>query len=113
MEDLVIKHKIFLGKRDNGIPQPNGTFSGQNASDFYINIPLSSSYVKYDEYINVEKDKSIEIINRNNFNPFFIELGFFSGIKATTSTGQTSINTYSPTETIYEKSKIYNLKINK
>lgn len=113
MEDLVIRHRIFLNKRDNGIPQPNGTFSGQNASDYYINIPLNLSYIKYDEYINIEKDKSTEILDRNNFNPFFIELGFFSGIKATSASGQTSINTYSQTETIYEKSKIYNITINK
>ena len=113
MEEEIIKHKIFLDIRENGIRQPNGTFSGQNASDFYINIPLYLSFNKYDDYINVDKDKSTVIIDRNNFNPFFIELGFFGSIKATSESGQTNTNIYAKTDTIYEKSKIYQIEINK
>lgn len=113
MEDSEIKYRIFLNKRENGISQPNGTFSGQNASDFYINIPLYLNFIKYDEYINIDRDKSTISIDRNNFNPFFIELGFFSGIKATSTSGQTSTNVYLQTETIYDKSTLYNITINK
>jgi len=113
MEDNVIKFRLFLDKRENGIPQPNGTFSEQNSSDFFVNIPVYLTYSKFDDYINIDRDKSTSIIERGDFNPFFIELGFFSTIKATNLTGQTSINTYLPTETIYDKSKLYNITINK
>ena len=113
MEDEVIKHKIFLDSRDNGIRQPNGTFSGQNASDYYLNIPLYLSFTKFDDYINIDKDNKTVSIDRNNFNPFYIELGFFGSIKATSTSGETNLNSYSQTETIYEKSKIYQITINK
>jgi len=113
MENNTIKFRLFLDKRKNGIPQPGGTFSEQNSNDFFVNIPLYVNYSKFDDYINIEKDKNTSIIQRGNFNPFFIELGFFSEIKATSTTGQTSTNSYLKTETIYDKSKLYNITINK
>lgn len=113
MKTDLINLKIFLNKDKNGIRQPNGTFSGQNASDFFLNVPLYINFNKYDEYINIDRDKSTTDIKRNNFNPFYIELGFFSSIKATSSTGQTNSNEYTPTETIIDKSKFYKININK
>jgi len=112
MEDELIKYKLFVDKRTNGIVQPNGTFSGQNSNDFFINIPLYRSFNKYDEYVNIEKDKTTTIINRQQINPFFLELGFFETIKATNPTGQTMQNNYTEQETIYGKSSLYNIKIN-
>jgi hypothetical protein len=113
MQEEVVKYKILLDKRDNGIPQPNGTFDNQNSSDYHISIPLYKSFTKYDSYITIDKDKTTTIIERSNFNPFFIELGFFTSIKATSTSGQTTVNSYFDNETIYTKSNFYNIKINK
>jgi len=105
MQDKIITYKIFLNKKNDE--------NYKNPKDFYVNIPIYLNFNKYDEYINVDKDKSTKILQKNNFNPFYIELGFFSSIKAIIASGQTNTNIYSNTETIYEKSKIYQLTINK
>lgn len=111
MLNEILKYQLFVNKRKDGFIQPNGILSGQNTSDFYINIPLYLNYKTYDEYINIDRDKTTIVIQRQKINPFFIELGFFSSIKATGHSGNT--NTYSEQEIIYEKSKDYQITINK
>ncbi len=111
MTNEIIQYQLFVNKRKDGFVQPNGILSGQNTSDFYINIPIYLSYKLYNEYINIDKDKTTTIINRQNINPFFIELGFFNSIKATGHSGNT--NSYSENEIINEKSKKFNITINK
>ncbi len=111
MLNEIIKYRIFVNKRPDGFIQPNGILSGQNTSDFYLNIPVNLTYKTYDEYINVDKDKTIMVFQRQEINPFFIELGFFSSIKATGHSGNT--NSYLKEETIYEKSKDFNITINR
>jgi hypothetical protein len=106
METNILKCKIFLNKKPGGIAQPNGSLSDQNHSDFYINIPIIRSHKKFDDYINVEKDPLRTIITRQNINPYFFEFAFFETIKEIKSTG--NIN-----ENIEEKSKLYNITINK
>ena len=113
MENEIIKYRLHLDIGKQGYSQPNGSFSGQNGGDYYVNIPLYLNNNKYDEYINIDKDKTTTLIDRNNFNPYFIELGFFSSIKTTNSSGKTSVNIYTPNEIIYEKSKLFNLTINR
>jgi len=106
MEPNILHCKIFLDKRPGGVVQPDGSLSEQNHSDFYINIPLSRSYKKFDDYINVEKDPLRTIINRQEVNPYFIELSFFETIKGIENNGNAH-------ENIREKSKLYNITINK
>lgn len=111
MTNEILQYQLFVNKRKDGFVQPNGILSGQNTSDFYINVPIYLSYKTHDEYINIDRDKTTTIINRQNINPFFIELGFFGSIKATGHSGNT--NSYSENEIISEKSKKFNITINK
>lgn len=49
-------------------------------NDFYLPVFLKRTYEIY-EYINVSRDTEIIPIQRQEFNPFFIEFGFFDNIK--------------------------------
>lgn len=106
MDKNTIHCKLFLDKRKNGVVQPNGSVGTQNHSDYYINIPIKRTIKKFDDYINVEKDPLRVKINRQQINPYFIELAFFETIKSFESTGAIHDN-------IEEKSKTFNIKINK
>ncbi len=114
MEDSnIVKVKLFLDKRSNGIVQPSGGVGTTNWSDYYINIPISKTNKKFDDYINVEKDPFKTYIPRPNFNPYFIELSFFESIKAFSTTGNTYVSVSNPFENVEDKAKLYNITINK
>ncbi len=113
MEPNILHIKLFLDSRNNGIVQPNGGLSTVHSGDFYINIPLTRTYKKFDDYINVEKDKSKSIILRQNFNPYFIELSFFETIKAISNTGDTFVSVSNPQESVEQKAKLFNITLNK
>lgn len=99
MEPNILYCKFFLDKRENGIVQDNGSVNNQNENDFYINIPLTRTYKKFDDYINIEKDPLKTIITRQQINPYFIELNFFETIKQISGTTESfeSINTKADT----------------
>lgn len=106
MEHNILYCKIFLDKRENGIVQNNGSVNNQNESDFYINIPLTRTYKKFDDYVNVDKDPFRTIINRQQINPYFIELNFFETIKQISGTTE-------PYESIESKAETFKITINK
>lgn len=97
---------MFLDKRANGIVQPDGSLGTENHTDFYINIPITRTYKKFDDYIQVEKDPFRTLIDRPKINPYFIEFGFFETIKTIKDNGH-------PEENIEQKSKNFNITINK
>jgi hypothetical protein len=47
--------------------------------DFYLPVFLTRTYDLY-EYVQVNKDERIQKIERQEFNPFFLEFGFFDSI---------------------------------
>ena len=47
--------------------------------DFYLPVFLTRTNEIF-EYIQIDKDDKIEVIDRQEVNPFFIELSFFDGI---------------------------------
>lgn len=57
----------------------NGDILGLPEHDFWLPVMLSRSYDLY-EYVEVFKDDKIEVINRQEINPYFIELSFFNNI---------------------------------
>lgn len=114
MEQENLQFRIFLDKRnESGIIHSDGTIGTQNDLDFHINIPLYRTYKKFDDYINIDKDPFRTKIERQNFNPFFIELGFFETIKSTGASGLTTdMNVYTVDETIHTKVKLFDLNVN-
>ena len=58
------------GTKNHGVPE----------FDFYLPVFLEKTYEIY-EYTDVQKDDTIEKIQRQEFNPFFIEFGFFDSIQ--------------------------------
>lgn len=106
METNIIRCKIFLDKRPGGVVQPDGGLGDENYTDFYINIPITRTYKKFDDYIHVEKDPFQTLIDRPKINPYFIELGFFETIKTIKSNGNSE-------ENIEQKAKNFNITINK
>jgi len=58
----------------------NGSRSGFPEFDFYVPIFLTKTYDIF-EYVQVDKQEGIQPIERQEFNPFFIEFGFFDTIK--------------------------------
>lgn len=84
-----------------------------NQKDYFINIPITRTYKKFGDYINVEKDPFRTTIDRQSFNPYFIELSFFESIKAISNTGNTMITITNSNENIEEKSSLYSIIINK
>lgn len=48
--------------------------------DFYLPLFLTKTYELH-EYVQVNKDDRIQVIERQEFNPFFIEFGFFDSIE--------------------------------
>lgn len=63
----------YMIKRSDGKLYP----TPQN--DFYINIPLFKTERTF-EYIDLKIEEDIYKIERQNFNPFFIEYGFFESV---------------------------------
>jgi len=58
---------------------PNGSLHMNPQNDFYLNIFLTKT-TEIDEYVDIQKDDTIYVINRQNINPYFIELGFFNSV---------------------------------
>lgn len=58
----------------------NGTTSIAPEFDFWLPIFLTRSYEIF-EYVQISQDKEIVSIDRQEINPFFIELSFFDTIK--------------------------------
>jgi hypothetical protein len=102
----VQKYKIRLNKTQEGIVRTDGTISDSYDKDFYITISIIED-ATINEYVDVEIDPLKTEINRQFFNPYFIELGFFRDITSVHST-PTSINT-----SVEVKSKKYGININK
>jgi hypothetical protein len=72
---------LFIDKRPQGIIQPSTrTFSDINKTDFYITVNLSRKAKLFEDYIDVFKDSTRFKIERQEINPYYIELGFFSTI---------------------------------
>lgn len=111
-----LKIKLYLDLREDGIVQPNGTYSTQNYTDYFININLNKKTKIIDEYIDVQKDPTRVDMQRQLINPSFIEYGFFESIRTTGISG-TSSNNYNilvpSTENIIKKAEIFSITINK
>lgn len=109
-----LKFKLPLDKRKDGmVILQDGTRGNQNEKDYFINIPIQRTIKKFDDYIQIDKDSFKTSIQRQNFNPFFIELSFFETIKSTGTSGLTiDLSTYKDTEKIVTKANIYDIKIN-
>lgn len=109
----LIKVKLFIDKRPQGILQPSGTYATINHSDFFINIPLKSSYKKFEDYISIDKDVFQTKLNRQEFNPYFIELGFFETIQQLSLSASSITYTTNVNEIVESKCDIYNISINR
>jgi len=57
----------------------NGTLLDVPESDFFLTIPLYKQS-RIEEYVDVQKQDGIQTIERQNFNPFFIEYSFFDSV---------------------------------
>lgn len=63
-----IKKKLYL-------KSPQSLIDGNSA--FYVDVLLTKTFELMD-YVDVKKDEKIYTINRQEFNPYFIDFGFFS-----------------------------------
>jgi hypothetical protein len=83
----ILKYSLFLDVRLNsaftsgyGIYQPStGTLNVIPESDFYINVPLFQTS-EIIEYVDIDIDRNIEQIPRQEINPYYLEYMFFDGI---------------------------------
>lgn len=83
----ILKYELFLDARLSsgftsgyGIYQPTyGTLDAKPEKDFFINVPLHQTHEIY-EYVDVDIDKTIEPIQRQEINPFYLEYMFFDDI---------------------------------
>jgi len=105
-----IKIKLFLDKREQGIVQPDGTYSTQNYSDYYFNVFLTRELKIIDEYIDIQLDPLRVRMEKQLINPWFIEFGFFGDIGSTGISASTNVNNY---KTIINKAKLFSIDINK
>ena len=62
------------------IKRSDGTIGDVNDNDFFINLPIYQTQRSID-YIDVQKEDNIYKIERQEFNPFYIEYDFFSTTK--------------------------------
>jgi hypothetical protein len=101
------KYKIRLNKIPGGsIMRSDGTLSTSYDKDFYITIPVFKSlYVN--NYVDVEIDPLRLVVERQEFNPYFIELDFFQNIESVLKENTTGINS------VEDKSDRYGIDINK
>lgn len=84
--------KLYLDLRENGVVQPDGTYSSQNYRDYYVNINLNRNFKLIEPYVDIQLDPLRVDMQRQLINPWFIEFGFFESIKTTGITGKTSNN---------------------
>lgn len=62
-----------------GIVWSDGYIDENPQNDFWITLPLKKTYEIID-YANIDKDKTIQKIERQEINPYFIEYSFFDQI---------------------------------
>lgn len=62
-----------------GVLNSDKVVRAYNDKDFFLNIPLYKTF-KIEEYIDVKQQENIETVERQQFNPYFIELGFFDSV---------------------------------
>lgn len=82
--DNINKYEIYV---DAQLVEPgcweffhnDGSVNGFPEFDFHIPVFLTRTYEIY-EYVQVDKESEIIPIQRQEFNPFFIEFGFFDSI---------------------------------
>ncbi len=86
-------------------------FRNTTYDDFYIDVFLTKSFRKVDEYIDVEKDDLRTSIDRQLVNPYFIELAFFETIKSINVSGSTNTTVSSPWEAVEDKAKFFRIDI--
>ena len=108
------KYTLFLDKREFGILQPDLTYGSKNYSDYYVNVILLKNNNLID-YVQKYLDPTTNTIERQEINPYFMELDFFRTIKSIS--GDTILITTASTEysasTIYGKSELFKIDINK
>lgn len=78
--DEILKYSLFLDKRDVGIKNQNGTYGTQNEFDWYINIPITTTFKLVDSYVQTYLDPFKTTMPRQMINPYFIEYGFFENV---------------------------------
>ena len=100
--------QLFIDKRPKGIKQPSGFFNNKNETDFYITVALFKDNKLVNEYIDIGLDPTRTKIERQEFNPFFMELGFFNTINKIGSEDDLSTDESS----LIGKAKKYNITIN-
>lgn len=101
--DDIRKYKIFLDKRPEGIRDENGNIRQTNASDFFITVPIFRD-IELDDYVDVEIDPFRLQVERQEINPYFMELGLFEDIENIEGENNSSV---------IKKSSNYNIDINK
>jgi hypothetical protein len=100
------KIKLFIDKREYGVVQPDGSVASTNFSDFHINIILTKSINKHSEYVDINIDTYKTQIDRQLFNPLFIELAFFETV------GKISSGSTIHSDSVYDKAADYKITIN-
>lgn len=87
MNEKFQKHKIFIDVRPTsgttsgvGIVRSDKTIGSSFDKDFYITVFLNKT-AKVHEYVDIQKDETIQTIERQEINPYFIEFSFFDTIK--------------------------------
>src|ERR1017187_5461706 len=82
ISENIKKYNIFLDPRGNPNGFTGGTLPLASAvwTDLFIPVFLTRTN-KIIEYVDVQKDNTIQKIQRQNFNPYFIEFGFFDTIR--------------------------------
>lgn len=99
--------EIFLDKRIDGIVQSDGITFGNNApSDMYITVSLFKTTKLIGEYIDIYEDTSRYTIERQEINPFYNELDFFTTIN------QIDFNVDNKNSSLKSKAEINNITIN-
>ena len=95
----ILNHKIYARtipfsafSSGYGFVLNNGNVSQTPQSDFYVPVLLNRTG-KYYEYVDVQYDNQVFFVERQEFNPYFIELGFFDTIKEIYISGASDLNT--------------------
>ena len=69
----------------------NNAVSQNPPNDFYVPVLLNRTSKAY-EYVDVQDDNQVFFVERQEFNPYFIELGFFDTIKEIYISGASDLN---------------------
>lgn len=108
--------KLYLDIRENGVVQPDGTYSSQNYRDYYVNVNIGRNFKLIEPYVDIQLDPLRVDMQHQLINPWFIEFGFFETIKTTGITGKTSnnFNVLVPTiQNLIKKADNFSITINR